>query len=79
MLSGLPIGFRERWLAGQIMKFKGLGLFGNLVVGCVGAFNGGFLFSELGIYTHGLIGALIGALAGALLLLWVIGLLRKKK
>ncbi len=75
----LLIGLVAGWLAGQIMKFKGLGLFGSLVVGCIGAFIGGFLFGELGIYAHGLIGSLVGALVGALVLLWVIGLLKKKK
>jgi uncharacterized membrane protein YeaQ/YmgE (transglycosylase-associated protein family) len=75
----LLIGLVAGWLAGQIMKVKNLGLFGNLVVGCIGAIIGGFLFDVLGIYTRGLIGSLIGALAGALVLLWVIGLLKKKK
>jgi uncharacterized membrane protein YeaQ/YmgE (transglycosylase-associated protein family) len=75
----LLIGLIAGWLAGQIMKFKGLGLFGNLVVGCIGAIIGGFLFDVLGIYAYGRIGSFVAALAGALVLLWIIGLVRKKK
>ena len=38
----LVIGLVAGWLAGQIMKGKGFGLVGNLVVGVIGAFLGGF-------------------------------------
>lgn len=75
----LIIGLIAGWLAGQIMKIKSLGLFGNLVIGCIGAVIGGFLFDVLGIYVYGRVGSFVAALAGALVLLWLIGLLRKKK
>jgi uncharacterized membrane protein YeaQ/YmgE (transglycosylase-associated protein family) len=78
ILYFLLIGLIAGWLAGQIMKGKGFGLAGNLLVGCIGAFVGGFLFSLLGISAHGLIGSLAAALAGALVLLWVISLVKKK-
>ncbi len=78
ILYFLLIGLVAGWLAGQIMKGKGFGLGGNLIVGCVGALIGGFLFDILGIYTRGLIGSLVAALAGALVLLWVINLIKKK-
>jgi uncharacterized membrane protein YeaQ/YmgE (transglycosylase-associated protein family) len=74
----LIIGLAAGWLAGQIMKGKGFGLLGNLLLGCIGAFVGGFVFDVLGIYTRGTIGSIIAALAGALLLLWGINLLKKK-
>ena len=41
----LIIGAIAGWLAGTIMKGRGFGLLGNMVVGIVGAFIGGFLFS----------------------------------
>ena len=74
----LLIGLVAGWLAGQIMKGKGFGLLGNLIVGCIGALLGGFLFGQLGIDFYGIIGALIAALVGALILLWIIGLIKKK-
>ncbi len=74
----LLIGLLAGWLAGQIMKGKGFGVAGNLIIGCIGAFIGGFLFSVLGISTHGLLGPLVAAFAGALVLLWTVDLIKKK-
>ena len=45
----LLIGLVAGWLAGKIMKGKGFGLVGNLIVGVVGAFIGGFIFNALNI------------------------------
>ena len=78
ILYFLLIGLIAGWLAGLIMKGKGFGLARNLIVGCIGAFVGGFLFDVLGLSTHGLIGSLAAALAGALVLIWVINLVMKK-
>ncbi|MBN2367083.1 MAG: GlsB/YeaQ/YmgE family stress response membrane protein [Calditrichaeota bacterium] len=60
------------------MKGKGFGLVGNLIVGCVGALLGGYLFQLLGIAGGGLIASLIAAVVGAIILLWIIGLVKKK-
>ena len=67
----LLIGLAAGWLAGEIMKSK-RGLAGNLVVGVVGAFIGGFLGRLVGLSAHGLIGSLIMATIGAVVLLWAI-------
>jgi uncharacterized membrane protein YeaQ/YmgE (transglycosylase-associated protein family) len=64
-------------LAGKIMKGSGFGLVGDLVVGVLGAFIGGWVFSLLGIAAGGIIGALITALVGALLLLYLVRLVKK--
>jgi uncharacterized membrane protein YeaQ/YmgE (transglycosylase-associated protein family) len=74
----LIIGLIAGWLAGQILKGKGFGLMGNLIVGCIGALLGGYLFALLGISAYGLIGSLVTALIGAIILLWIIGLIKKK-
>jgi uncharacterized membrane protein YeaQ/YmgE (transglycosylase-associated protein family) len=73
----LIIGLVAGWLAGQIMKGRGFGLVGNLVVGVVGAFLGGWLFSALGIYAESLIGSLVTAVVGAVVLLFLVGLIKK--
>ena len=59
------------------MKGSGFGLVGDLVVGVLGAFIGGWVFSLLGIAAGGIIGALITALVGALLLLYLVRLVKK--
>jgi uncharacterized membrane protein YeaQ/YmgE (transglycosylase-associated protein family) len=73
----LIVGLVAGWLAGQIMKGKGFGLWGNLIVGVIGAFIGGFLFDLLGLSFGGIIGSIIAALVGAIVLLWIIGLVKK--
>lgn len=71
------IGALAGWLAGKITKGKGFGILGNILLGVVGAVLGGFLFSLLGLSSHGFIGSLVTALAGALVLLWILGKLKK--
>jgi len=72
------IGLAAGWLAGQIMKGRGFGLVGNLVVGVVGALLGGWMFGALGISSGGsLLGALITAVVGAVVLLFLVGLIKK--
>lgn len=73
----LLIGLAAGWLAGQIMKGRGFGLAGNLVVGVIGAFLGGILFSVVGLSSHGLIGRLVTATVGAIVLLWIVAVLKK--
>ncbi len=73
----LIVGLVAGWLAGQIMKGKGFGLVGNLIVGVIGAFIGGYVFDAVGIASYGMIGAIIAALVGAVILLWVISLVKK--
>ncbi len=78
LLWFILIGIAAGWLAGKIMKGKGLGLVGDLVVGIIGALIGGFLFRLLGIYPDGgLIASLVVAVVGALVLLYLLRLLKK--
>ncbi len=73
----LLIGLIAGWLAGQVMRGGGFGLVGDMIVGVIGAFLGGWVFSLLGISAGGLIGALITAFVGAVLLLFLIRLVRR--
>ena len=73
----LAIGAIAGWLAGTLLKGGGVGLLGNMVVGIIGAVIGGFVFGMLGISIGGLIGSIITATAGAALLLFVVGLIKK--
>ena len=75
----LVIGGVAGWLAGGIMKGGGFGIVGSIVVGVVGAVLGGWIFQVLGISIGGeWMGPLVTATAGAVVLLFVIGLIRKK-
>jgi uncharacterized membrane protein YeaQ/YmgE (transglycosylase-associated protein family) len=73
----IVIGLVAGWLAGQLMKGRGFGLIGNLIVGVCGAIIGGFLLRLVGFAAYGLIGSLISATIGAVLLLFLIGAVKK--
>ena len=75
----LLIGGVAGWLAGLIMKGGGFGIVGNIVAGVIGAVLGGWLFGVLGISVSGQwVGPLVTATAGAVVLLFAIGLIRRK-
>jgi uncharacterized membrane protein YeaQ/YmgE (transglycosylase-associated protein family) len=73
----LVVGLVAGWLAGRIMKGAGFGLVGDLIVGVIGAFIGVWLFGQLGIAGGGILGLLVASLVGALLLLFVIRLIKR--
>jgi uncharacterized membrane protein YeaQ/YmgE (transglycosylase-associated protein family) len=73
----LLIGLIAGWLAGKVMRGGGFGVIGDMIVGVIGAFLGGWLFGILGIGFGGLIGALITAFVGAVILLWLLRLIRR--
>lgn len=78
ILVWLLIGAVAGWLAGVIVKGYGFGLVGNIIVGILGAFVGGWLFGTLGISSGaGILGSVFGATVGAVVLLFVIRLVRR--
>ena len=76
LLTQILIGILAGWLAGRIMRGRGFGVLGDLVVGVVGSLLGGFVFGLLGLHAYGLIGSIVIATAGAVLLLYLIRLIR---
>jgi uncharacterized membrane protein YeaQ/YmgE (transglycosylase-associated protein family) len=77
LLVILFVGVAAGWLAGQIVQGTGFGLIGDLVIGVIGAFIGDWLFPQLGLHVGvGILGAIINATIGAVLLLFVIRLVR---
>ena len=74
----LIIGAIAGWLAGLLMKGRGFGILGDIIVGIVGAVLGGWLFGALGISAGGgLAGSLIVAFIGAVILLFLVRLIKR--
>ncbi|MEO0340623.1 MAG: GlsB/YeaQ/YmgE family stress response membrane protein [Bacteroidota bacterium] len=72
------VGGLAGWLAGQVMQGKSLGLVTNVVVGLIGGLIGGWLFDTFGIDVgYKLGGSLITATVGAILLLWIVRMVKK--
>jgi uncharacterized membrane protein YeaQ/YmgE (transglycosylase-associated protein family) len=76
LIGFLVIGLVAGFLAEQIIRGRGAGLIINLIVGIVGSFIGGLLFGFLRLSFHGLIGPLISATLGAVVLLFLFGLVK---
>lgn len=75
----LIVGAVAGWLAGLIVRGFGFGLIGNIIVGIVGAFIAGWLMPRLGIHiSRGMVGAIINATIGAVILLVILGLIRRR-
>lgn len=72
----IVIGILAGWIAEKVMN-SSHGLLMNLVVGVVGAFIGGFLANAIGIAFYGFLGSLVVATIGAIVLLWVLRLIKR--
>lgn len=68
----LIIGAVAGWLAGQVMRGHGFGIWVDMIVGVVGAFIGRFLLSLIGLAAYGLIGELVVSFIGAVVLVGII-------
>ena len=78
----IVFGALAGWIASIIMKKnKKMGAIANIVTGIVGAFIGGYIMDFLG--AEGVTGfniySLFVAIVGAMVLLWVLGLLSRRK
>ena len=74
LLTWLIVGLVAGVLAAMLVG--GVGLIGDIIVGIVGAFVGGWIFAKLGVSApfHGLAGTIFTAFIGALVLLFLLHL-----
>lgn len=77
LLGWIIIGAFAGWLAGRIVTGYGFGVIGNIVVGIVGACIAGLIMPRLGMVTASTFGNFIAATLGAVVLLVLIGLLKR--
>jgi uncharacterized membrane protein YeaQ/YmgE (transglycosylase-associated protein family) len=75
-LMFILIGLIAGALAGRVVSGHGYGALGDIVVGIIGAFLGGWLFATfLGVGGGSFFVSLFTAFIGAVILLWLIRLL----
>ncbi|WP_420643283.1 GlsB/YeaQ/YmgE family stress response membrane protein [Candidatus Leptofilum sp.] len=80
IVAWLIFGAIAGWIASKIMnRDNQMGALGNIVVGIVGAFIGGFVMNTIGgsNVTGFNLYSLLVAILGAVILLFLIGVLRK--
>jgi uncharacterized membrane protein YeaQ/YmgE (transglycosylase-associated protein family) len=79
LLVILVVGIIAGWLAGHFVRGTGFGLVADLFIGIVGALIGNWLLPQLGIHLGaGIVAAIVSATIGAIILLLVLGLLRRR-
>lgn len=80
ILYTILIGALVGWLAGKIMKGGGFGALKNILLGIAGGFIGGWLFRQFGVqlFSGDVLNAIVQGLIGAMILLFVFGLFKKK-
>ena len=78
LLTWLIVGLIAGVLASLVMGGTGYGLIGDIIIGIVGAFVGGWIFDALAVATpfEGLAGTIFVAFIGAVVLLFLIRLIR---
>jgi uncharacterized membrane protein YeaQ/YmgE (transglycosylase-associated protein family) len=76
----LIIGAVAGWLGSTIYKGSGLGIIGNIIVGIAGSFVGYWLLGQLGVSLGGgWIGAILTGAIGAIVILFLLNLIFKKR
>ena len=73
IISGIVAG----WLTGMVMRGRGFGLLGDLIIGLLGGLLGGWLFGFLGIVATSLVGQVIIAFLGGVVLVAIVRALRR--
>jgi len=73
------IGAFAGWLGGMLLKRRGLGPVGNILVGVIGAAIGGVLVSVTGFFAAGSMGSIMAAALGAAVLLLLLGIIRRTR
>jgi uncharacterized membrane protein YeaQ/YmgE (transglycosylase-associated protein family) len=76
----LIIGAVAGWLGSTIYKGSGLGIIGNIIVGIAGSFVGYWLLGKLDVSLGGgWIGAILTGAIGAIVILFLLNLIFKKR
>ena len=82
LLIMIVVGLVAGWLAGQVVRGYGFGMVGNIVVGILGAFVAAWLLPKLGVALpligSAMVSQIIYSALGAIILLLVIGLFRRR-
>ena len=67
-VSWLFLGLVAGWLAGIISRGRGFGCITDIILGLIGSYLGGWIFTKLGIFGGGFLYSLAAATLGAVIL-----------
>ena len=72
IIAFLLVGLLSGWIASSLMEGRGAGILRDLIIGVIGAFVGGFVFSIFGVFTYGFLGSLVMSVVGAMVFLLLV-------
>jgi uncharacterized membrane protein YeaQ/YmgE (transglycosylase-associated protein family) len=68
VVAWLLLGLIAGWLAGKLARGRGFGCITDIILGLIGSFIGGWVFTKLGIFGGGFLYSLAAATLGAVIL-----------
>jgi uncharacterized membrane protein YeaQ/YmgE (transglycosylase-associated protein family) len=68
IVSWLLLGLVAGWLAGKLARGRGFGCITDIILGLIGSYLGGWIFTKLGIFGGGFLYSLAAATLGAVIL-----------
>jgi uncharacterized membrane protein YeaQ/YmgE (transglycosylase-associated protein family) len=68
VIGWLFVGLIAGWLAGKVSRGRGFGCIADILIGLVGAFLGGWIFTKLHILGGGILYSIAAATLGAVIL-----------
>lgn len=81
VFTWIIVGAIAGWLAGKVMKGRGFGLLGNIVIGVIGAMVGGWLAGSLLNISNAISGfnlqTILVAFLGSVIVLFIAKLFRR--
>lgn len=78
LVYAIVVGLVAGWLAGQVMKGGGYGVLVDIILGILGGIVGSWVFGLLRLHAGGLIGRIVVSFVGAVILVWITRLVKKK-
>lgn len=80
IIATLLVGAIAGWLGSVLYKGSGLGLLGNIIVGIIGSALGYWLLGQFGVNLgEGIVGFILTGAIGAIVILFVLNLILKKR
>ena len=79
IVSWLLLGLIAGWLAGKIARGRGFGCITDIILGLIGSFLGGWVFTKLGIWGGGFLYSLAAATLGTVILVSIAHLFGSSK
>lgn len=77
VLIWIVVGIVAGWLTGLVVKGRGFGLLGDLVIGLLGGVIGGLVFGLFGLAPTNWLGQILVSLIGGIILVALIRLIRR--